>query len=247
VTGGGKGIGAAIARRLLAAGAVVTIAGRDEGRLAATADAFASLGPIRRVRLDVTDPVSVEGAIRRAEDESGQLAILVNNAGIARSAPFARTDRALWDAVLSTDLTGPYLCTRAALPGMLSAGFGRVVNVASIAGLTGLAYCTAYCAAKHGLVGLTRALAMETAKSGVTVNAVCPGYTDTDLVAEAAATIAARSGTGQDQARDGFAATNPQGRLISPDEVAEAVAWLCLPASASITGQSIAVAGGAVM
>lgn len=243
VTGGGRGIGAAIARQMLALGAVVTITGRDQQRLDAAA---ASLGCLA-VAMDVTDAPAIQNGFARAVQVQGPIAILVNNAGIAKAAPFARTDLGLWDDILRTDLTGAFLCTQAALPGMLEAGWGRVVNVASTAGLTGLAYCAAYCAAKHGLIGLTRALAVELASKPVTVNAVCPGYTETDIVADTIANIVAKTGRTPEEALAGLVASNPQKRLITPEEVAEAVAWLCLPGSSAITGQSIAVAGGELM
>jgi NAD(P)-dependent dehydrogenase (short-subunit alcohol dehydrogenase family) len=173
--------------------------------------------------------------------------ILVNNAGQAASAPFGRTDAALWQRMLDVNLTGAYHCIQATLPGMLDLGWGRIVNVASTAGLTGYRYVAAYCAAKHGLVGLTRALALEVAAQGVTVNAVCPGYTETDIVLAAVANIVRKTGRSEDQARAALAAANPQGRLVQPDEVAHAVAWLCMPGASAMNGQAVAVAGGEVM
>lgn len=243
VTGGGRGIGAAIARQLLVLGAAVTITGRDQKRLD---EAAAAMG-CQAMAVDVTDPAAIQNGFAQAAAQLGPIAILVNNAGIAKAAPFARTDLALWDDILRTDLTGAFLCTQAALPDMLKAGWGRVVNLASTAGLTGMAYCAAYCAAKHGLIGMTRALAVELASKPVTVNAVCPGYTETDIVEETIANIVAKTGRTRDEALAQLVASNPQKRLITPEEVAEAVAWLCLPGSASITGQSIAVAGGELM
>ncbi|EME71820.1 dehydrogenase [Paramagnetospirillum caucaseum] len=243
VTGGGRGIGAAIARQLLALGAAVTITGRDRTRLEASASAMGC----QAVAVDVTDSAAIQNGFAQAAQALGPIAILVNNAGIAKAAPFARTDLGLWDDILRTDLTGAFLCTQAALPDMLKAGWGRVVNVASTAGLTGMAYCAAYCAAKHGLIGLTRALAVELASKPVTVNAVCPGYTETDIVEETVTNIVAKTGRSREEALAGLVAANPQKRLIKPEEVAEAVAWLCLPGSAAITGQSIAVAGGELM
>ncbi|HET9045689.1 MAG TPA: SDR family oxidoreductase, partial [Casimicrobiaceae bacterium] len=175
------------------------------------------------------------------------VAILVNNAGAARSAKFATTDDGLWDAMLRVNLSGTFHCTRAALPELLKAKHGRVVNVASTAGLTGYPYVAAYCAAKHGVVGLTRALALELAATQVTVNAVCPGYTDTDIVSEAVANIAAKTGRSAADARSSLVARNPQRRLVTPDEVAATVAWLCLPESSAITGQAISISGGEVL
>lgn len=239
VTGGGRGIGAAVARRLAELGAEVTITGRDEGRIRDVAEAAG----LRGLALDVTDPESVAAAFAAA----GPVHILVNNAGIAKAVPFLKTDPGQWGDILRTDLTGPFLCTQAALPGMLAAGWGRVVNIASTAGLKGLAYCAAYCAAKHGLIGLTRALAAELATKPVTVNAICPGYVDTGMTEQTLRTIMNRTGRSREQALAEITAGNPQGRLITPEEVAEAVAWLCLPGSGSVTGQSIAVAGGEVM
>ncbi|MDO8605212.1 MAG: SDR family NAD(P)-dependent oxidoreductase [Phaeospirillum sp.] len=245
VTGGGRGIGAAIARQLLSLGASVTITGRDAARLRAAA---AEMGERAfGIAMDVTDPAAIEAGFAEAAKRFGPIAILVNNAGIAKAAPFGKTDLTMWDDILRTDLTGAFLCAKAAVPGMLAVGWGRVVNVASTAGLTGLAYCTAYCAAKHGLIGLTRALARELALKPVTVNAVCPGYTETDIVETTLDNIVAKTGRPREDALADLVAQNPQKRLIKPQEVAEAVGWLCLPGSASITGQSIAVAGGELM
>ena len=246
VTGGSRGIGAAIAAQLAELGARLTLIGRDgatlEARRAALVERGAAAVATRVV--DVTDETAVAAAFGTLDAAP---TILVNNAGGARSAPFGKTDIALWQEMLAVNLTGTYLCTHHVVPAMAAAGYGRIVNVASTAGLTGYRYVTAYCAAKHGVVGLTRALALELARQGVTVNAVCPGYTDTDMVRESVRNIAAKTGASEDGARAQLAAGNPQGRLIEPAEVANAVAWLCLPASASITGQTIAVAGGEVM
>ncbi len=245
VTGGARGIGAAIADTLARLGADIALLGRHRDTVAAEAEALHRRHGAKTTALacDVTDAASVAAAFAQA----GPVAILVNNAGAARSAPFHRTDDELWHEMLNVNLWGAIHCTRAVLPGMLDAGRGRIVNIASTAGITGFAYVTAYCAAKHALVGLTRSLAIETAKKGVTVNAVCPGYTDTDVVRETVANIVAKTGRSEADARAELAAHNPQGRLIQPAEVAETVAWLCLDSSGSVTGQSIAIAGGELM
>jgi NAD(P)-dependent dehydrogenase (short-subunit alcohol dehydrogenase family) len=244
VTGGGRGIGAAVARALLQAGARVTLLGRDAGRLATQA---AALGErVRSDVADVSDCAAVARAFAAAVAAFGPVDILVNNAGAVRTQPFHRTDRALWDEMLAINLTGTYLCTQQALPAMVQRAFGRVVNVASTAGLKGYPYVTAYCAAKHGVIGLTRALALETARTNVTVNAVCPGYTDTDIVRDAVRNITAKTGRSEAQALGAIAAANPQQRLVKPDEVANAVLWLCLPGAEAITGQAISVSGGEV-
>ena len=244
VTGGGRGIGAAIAAALAGAGARVTLLARTEAEIAKTA---ASLqGGAQAVTADVTDAAQVAKAFDQARAAAGEIAILVNNAGLAKSRSLARTDEAFWRGMLDVNLTGAYHCTRAAMPAMLAANWGRIVNVASTAGLRGYAYCTAYCAAKHGLVGLTRALALEVAKTGVTVNAVCPGYTDTGVVRDAIKNISEKTARSEAEARESLVTFNPQLRLVQPAEVANAVLWLCRPGSESMTGQSVAVAGGEV-
>jgi NAD(P)-dependent dehydrogenase (short-subunit alcohol dehydrogenase family) len=196
---------------------------------------------------DVADHAAVAQAIQDAAKVRGTIDVLVCNAGAASSVPFTRMRPAAWQSMLDVNLTGTYNCIAAVLPSMIEAGWGRIVNVASTAGLRGYAYVAAYCAAKHGVIGLTRALALEVAKTGVTVNAVCPGYTDTPLLDAAIANITAKTGRSPAQAKDALAAGNPQGRLVTPAEVANAVQWLCLPGSESVHGQSIAVAGGEVM
>ncbi|WP_188589862.1 SDR family NAD(P)-dependent oxidoreductase, partial [Achromobacter denitrificans] len=228
-------------------GARVTLLGRDGAALDAATDSLARLGQVQAVSADIADEASVRAAFAQAEVEFGPVQVLVNNAGQAVSERFDRTDSALWQSMIAVNLTGTFNCIQAALPGMLKEKWGRVINVASTAGLIGYGYVSAYCAAKHGVVGLTRSLALEVALKGVTVNAVCPGYTETDIVRGAVSNIVDKTGMSPEAARAKLAERNPQGRLIQPEEVAETVAWLALPASASVNGQAIAVDGGEVM
>lgn len=245
VTGAARGIGAAIVRALAGQGAAVTLLGRDRAALERLAGTLPGAHGI--VSADVADARQVQSAFEQARAERGPIAILVNNAGQAGSAPFAKTSQELWQRMLAVNLTGAFLCSQAALPDMQAAGRGRIVNIASTAGLRGYAYVSAYVAAKHGVIGLTRALALEVAKQGITVNAVCPGYTDTELLHASVATVVAKTGRSEEDARAEFAKTNPQGRIVRPEEVADAVSWLCGDAAAAVTGQAISVSGGEVM
>ena len=241
VTGGGSGIGAAIARSLSGEGATVTIVGRDDRKLRDVAE---EISAARQVA-DVTDRKQLAEAFANAVAENGEVSILVNNAGAAEALPFAKMRDDLWDRMIAVNLTGVYNCTRLVTSGMLAAGTGRIINIASTAALTGYAYIAAYNAAKHGVLGLTRSLALEFAKKGITVNAVCPGYTNTEIVDNALDSIVASTGRTREQALAELIKSNPQGRLIEPEEVAESVIWLCQ--QISITGQAIAIAGGEVL
>ncbi len=238
VTGGSRGIGRAIAAALTSAGHEVTVLGRT----AATLEAVVSAGEAHACAVvDVADADRLAAIVG-----AGRFDILVNNAGGAETAPFARTGRDVFQRLFDLNVVGAVEAIRAALPHMVEARSGRIVNIASTAGLKGYGYVSAYVAAKHALVGLTKALAIEYARSGVTVNAICPGYTDTDLVAAGVEQIVARTQRSAADARAHFEASNPMGRLMRPEEVAQAAVWLAQPLSGGVTGQCIVVAGGEV-
>jgi NAD(P)-dependent dehydrogenase (short-subunit alcohol dehydrogenase family) len=243
VTGGGSGIGLAIAKALGESGWLVTIASRNTERLETAARAIKGA---QIHSLDVTNSESVSKAIEAASAASGPVQLLVNNAGGVNSAPFEKVSEDAWRKTLDLNLMGTVHCIRAALPAMKQNSWGRIVNIASTAGLTGYRYVSAYVAAKHAVIGLTKALALELAKTGITVNAVCPGYTDTDVIASAVDTISKTTKRSREDALATFTATNPQGRLVRPEEVAAAVLWLASEEAGAVNGAALPIDGGEV-
>jgi len=247
ITGAGSGIGEAIARRLVDMGFRVILAGRREQPLSELASDLGKSCTQVVSDFDVTDPRSVAEGIEKAR-AFGEISVLINNAGEAPSASFEKTTHELWAQVVAVNLTGLFNVTQAVFSDLRRHGAGaRIINIASTAGLKGYAYTSAYSAAKHGVIGLTRALALELARTGVTVNAVCPGFTDTPLLAKALSEVSAKTKAGEEQVLKRIIALNPQGRLVLPTEVADAVSWLVSPQASAITGQAIVVAGGEVM
>jgi NAD(P)-dependent dehydrogenase (short-subunit alcohol dehydrogenase family) len=241
VTGGGSGVGREIALALAEAGVEVTICGRRADAVEAVA---ASNKRIHGIAADVTDEKSMLALYEKAEAARGPLDIIVANAGAAESAPAHKITLADWQKTLDVNLTGAFLTVKPALAGMIARKAGRIVFIASVAGLKGYAYVAPYVAAKHGVVGLMRALAAELAKTGVTVNAVCPGYVETDMLEKSVSNIVEKTGRSAEEARKILAATNPQNRFVQPDEVADTVLWLCGDKAGSITGQAISISGG---
>ncbi len=241
ITGGGTGIGLAVAQALAARGRAVTIMGRSLEILTAAADTFAGGG---YVVCDVTSDASVASALAQAQAERGPVQVLVNNAGAVITAAFEKTGMDAWSASLEVNLLGAVRMTKAALPSLKAQAWGRVINIASTAGLIPYAYVSPYVAAKHGLVGFTKALALELAATGVTVNAVCPGYTRTAIIERAIETIASRTGRDHAAAEAVFTGSNPQKRLVTPEEVADAVAWLASAQAGAINGIALSVSGG---
>jgi NAD(P)-dependent dehydrogenase (short-subunit alcohol dehydrogenase family) len=243
VTGGGRGIGRAVAERLAAEGARVAVAGRTAAEIEEVAAAIGGVA----ICLDVADRAAIAAALPEIQARLGHVDLLINNAGVAESAPYSATSDELWDRMLAINVTGAFALCRALIPPMVERGFGRVVNVASNAGLTGYAYSSAYCASKHAMIGMSRAIALEIARTAVTINCVCPGWVETRMAEEAVHRIAAKTGRPQGDARRALEAMSPQRRMVRPEEVALVVSMLCSPDARSIHGQAIPIDGGQVM
>ena len=242
ITGAGTGIGEAISRQLHREGHAVTLVGRRSEPLEALSQALGKQS--FAVTGDVTDRGEIESAFKAATAQFGDVEILVNCAGMAPTAPFHRVDFADWQRTMDVNVNGVFHCTQLAFESMLENNWGRVVNIASVASLRGFPYVSGYCASKHAVLGMTRALALEVATQGITVNAVCPGYVDTDIVRNAIAGIVSKTGRTEADAMQHFTESNPQGRLVEVTEVASAVSWLCSEGAASVSGQAIAIDGG---
>lgn len=243
VTGGGRGIGRAIAHRLAKAGARVIVMGRTEAEITSVAREVGGIA----IAVDLAHRQSTDAALARVAEKAARIDILVNNAGIAESAPLSRSSDEMWDRLIEINATSAFRLCRAFVPAMVDAKWGRVVNIASNAGLTGYGYTAAYCASKAAMIGMTRGLAVDLAKTGVTMNAVCPGWVETRMANEAVSRIVQKTGRSEDEARLALEKMSPQGRMIDPDEVALVVAMLCEDKARGIHGQAIVVDGGQVM
>ena len=238
ITGGGRGIGAEIARRFAALGDRITVLSRSRDEVEKIADEVGGYG----IRCDVGEPASVEAAFMAA----GPVDILINNAGIARSSPVLKTDVRVWEEHIKVNLTGSFLCSLKVLPGMVSRSRGRIINIASVAGLKGYPYLAAYCASKHGLIGLTRALAAEYSNQGVTVNAICPGYVDGSMLTQSIQNIVDKTGRPNDEVRHELVSQNPQGRFLDASEIAAMAIFLASEEARGVNGQAMTVCGGAL-
>lgn len=238
ITGGGRGIGAEMARRFAALGDRITVLSRSRDEVERVADEVGGYG----IRCDVGEPASVEAAFMAA----GPVDVLINNAGVARSSPVLKTDVRVWEEHLKVNLTGSFLCSLKVLPGMASRGRGRIINVASVAGLKGYPYLAAYCASKHGLIGLTRALAAEYGGQGVTVNAICPGYVDSQMLTQAIQNIVDKTGRSADEVRAELESQTPQNRFFEVGEVAAMAVFLASEEAKGVNGQALTICGGAL-